>query len=171
MDFFSNTFDIVIIVVVVFLGLRGFLSGFLKELASAIGVIGGIYLSAKFSHFISKFLSDKITFFAHSETTNFVSFMIGLIIFMILSKYIIMVLANVIFKYEGLSSIDRFGGIIMSLIKNFVFISIVVFSFSNIDFIKKGTAKYVQGSKVYPISMKIGAKLVGDIVSQISKVK
>lgn len=168
MDFFNNTFDIMMIAVVAILGLRGFLSGFLKELASAVGIIGGVYLSAKFSHFISKFLGDKIDFFAYSPTTDFVSFLIGLIVFMIISKYIILVLANVLLKYESLGSIDRLGGIVISLIKNFVFISIVIFSFSNIDFIKKGIKQYVQSSKIYPISMGVGAKLVGNIISKIN---
>ena len=168
MDFLDNNFDLILVAVVAFLGLRGFLSGFLKELSSTIGIIGGIYLSANFSHFIEKFITENISLFSNSHAVGFVSFLIGVIGFMLLSRYFILIVANLI-KYEQLTSIDRIAGIMLSLIKNFLFISIIITSLNNIEFVKKGLSKYTMNSKIFPVTIDIGHKFIGKIINQINQ--
>ena len=157
MEFLNSKFDLVLLAIVVFLGLRGFLSGFLKEFASTIGIIGGIYLSSNFSYLIEDFLNKNISLFANSNTTGFVSFLIGIIVFMLISRYAILLIGNLV-KYEGLTPIDRISGIMLSLIKNFLFISIIMTSLNNIKFMQKGLSEYTKDSKIFPINLSIGKK-------------
>lgn len=168
MDFLDNSFDVVVLFLILFLGLRGFLSGFLKELSSTVGIIGGIYLSANFSIFIENFITNNISLFENSNTSGFISFLIGVIAFMLLSKYLILIIANLL-KYEQLTPIDRIAGVMISLIKNFLIVSIIITSLNNIEFMKNGLNKYTKNSKMFPITLDIGNKFIGKIITQINQ--
>jgi membrane protein required for colicin V production len=168
MEFLDNKFDLALLVIVAVLSLRGFLSGFLKEFSSTIGIIGGIYLSSNFSYLIENFINKNVNLFINSNTTGFVSFLIGIIIFMLATRYTVLIIANLV-KYEQLTPIDRIAGVMISLIKNFLFISIIMTSFNNIDFMKKGLSQYTKGSKILPITLDIGNKLIGKIINKINR--
>ncbi len=168
MDFLNNNFDLILVIIIVVLGFRGFLSGFLKEFSSAVGIIGGIYLSTNFSHIVEDFINEHISLLSNSNTTGFVSFLAGVIAFMLISKYVILIFANLL-KYERLTSIDRIAGIMISLIKNFLFISIIITSLNNIEFMKKGLHKYTKDSKMFPMTLDVGNKFIGKIINQINQ--
>jgi len=158
-----NSFDIVLLVLLTVLALRGFLSGFLKELSSSIGIIGGIYFSSHFSYLMKNVVHEYMPFFGNDKTIGFVSFLFTLILFIFSTKYLIMIVSNVLLKYEALSSGDRIAGVAIALVKNFAIISIILYSFSNIDFIKKWMKDKINNSHIYPIAYNVGGKIAGKL--------
>ena len=101
MDF--SYFDIVVIVLVLLLGLKGILNGFFKEFFGLLGIIGGIFVASRVAKSVGEILSNAIFKFESSSAINFSGFLVTLAAF-----WLLMVTVGILFKKlssaSGLSS-------------------------------------------------------------------
>jgi len=61
-----NYFDITIGAIVLILGIKGFMSGFIKEVFGLVGLVGGVYLASRLATDASAFIDTN---FIHIENT------------------------------------------------------------------------------------------------------
>ena len=100
-------------------GYSGFSKGLIKELASIVGVIVGIFLAKNYYPYLD--LKLKPIF---ESDANFIS---------ILSATVIFLITIMLFKIIALGLLNRIIGSVFGVIKTILLLCIVVFIFSNIN--------------------------------------
>lgn len=165
---FANYFDIVIIAIVVILAFKGVFSGFIREVCSIVGIVGGVLLASRFNMDLSLWINSFLKL--ESQTLlNVIGFMIILGSIWILS----LVLAEFVVRFARfikLGKLDRILGVLMAGVKIFLILSIILFTFSRIKFLSNFTTKLEDSSFCYPIMIRVGNFIVKtDFVSEARK--
>mmetsp|Transcript_13606 Transcript_13606/g.6728 ORF Transcript_13606/g.6728 Transcript_13606/m.6728 type:complete len:179 (-) Transcript_13606:226-762(-) len=116
-----NTLDIIIISILIFFIVRGFFRGFIKELASIIGILGGLY-SAYVYHIP---LSNQISKWVSSNYLNILSFLLIFIIVFVLINLIGTIIRHIL-KALLIIWVDRIFGVAIGAIKGILILSVLL---------------------------------------------
>ena len=108
----------------------GFSKGLIKELASIVGVISGIFLVKNYYQYLN--LKLKPIFESDAILISFLSVILILLISIIMSKLIAKLLTKVL-KIIALDLLNRIIGSFFGMIKTVLFLCIFVFIFSNLN--------------------------------------
>lgn len=154
-----NPFDMLVAVILGYCLIRGIFRGFIKELSSIIGVLGGFYAAYtyyyEFAELISKFISDEIPYL------NIVSFMIIFCgIFMAIS--LLGVLIKYLLSVSHFGWIDRTLGAATGFIKGILIVSVILIALT--AFLPKKSS-IIKTSKLSPYITLVAenmAKVVSD---------
>jgi membrane protein required for colicin V production len=173
-----NYLDIVVISLVVILGFRGFITGFVKELFSLIGIIGGVFVASRFSKDIGIFINDNIFEIANNSALGAVGFAIGFVLFIVFASVIGMAVSKIV-DGIGLGILDKIIGSVVSAGKIFLIFSIIAYGANSVKAIQQNIEDKVENSMVYPILVDTGSyivkldtdKLVDDINDTIDDAK
>jgi membrane protein required for colicin V production len=173
-----NYLDIVVISLVVVLGFRGFITGFVKELFSLIGIIGGVFVASRFSKDIGIFINDNIFEIANNSALGAVGFAIGFVLFIVFASVIGMAVSKIV-DGIGLGILDKIIGSVVSAGKIFLIFSIIAYGANSVKAIQQNIEDKVENSMVYPILVDTGSyivkldtdKLVDDINDTIDDAK
>lgn len=163
---FANYFDIIIIAIVVILAFKGLFSGFIREIFSVVGIVGGVLVASRFNIDFGLWINSFLKL--ESQTLlNLIGFMLILGAIWILS----LILAEVVVrfaKFIKLGKLDKILGVIVAGLKVFLIVSIILFTFSKINFLSNFTNKLQDSSFCYPLMVKIGDFIVKtDFVSEM----
>lgn len=157
MDF--SYFDIVVIVLVLLLGLKGILNGFFKEFFGLLGIIGGIFVASRVAKSVGEILSNAIFKFESSSAINFSGFLVTLAAF-----WLLMVTVGIVFKKlssaSGLGFFDRIFGFIFSAGKFFFIASVIVYATHNVKALKANIEPIMKHSIVYPMCIEVGGYIM-----------
>ena len=166
-----NIFDVVVISLTVFLGLKGLLSGFVKEVFSLIGLVGGIFVSSRFATQLGELIAPILAL-ENQHTISLLGFILGFIGFWIIA-YMIGSFINKLFQLSGLSTIDRMLGCAFGSAKIFLFFAIITYGLTQIKTIEKLMEEKGQDSFLYPYLLKTGAYIVqldtAELISSIER--
>jgi len=150
-----NYFDIVVSVVVLFLGLKGIINGFFKELFGLIGIVGGIFLASRVGNSVGEYLSDLIFKFENSSAVSFTGFLFTLAVF-----WLFMISIGFIFKklssVSGLGVFDKILGFIFSAGKFFLIASVIAYATYNVKAIRGSIDSIANSSFIFPVLVKTG---------------
>lgn len=165
---FPDYFDIIIVAIIIILALKGLFNGFIREICSTIGIVGGVLVASRYNIEFGGLLNSVIKLQSNT-LLNLIGFMIILAAIWILA----LVLAEIIVKFAkfiNLGRADKFLGVFVAGIKIFLVLSIILFTFSKINFLSSFTAKLQDSSVCYPIMINIGSFIVKtDFVSEIKE--
>jgi len=154
MDF--NYFDLVVTVIILFLGLKGIINGFFKEVFGLVGIIGGIFVASRFGDEVGKIINDTVFMFESQSAISFTGFVATLFAF-----WIVMILIGVVFKkltsMSGLSPLDRLLGFVFGASKFFLIASVIAHAVYNINSIKKTLDPMMQDSVLFPVMVETGS--------------
>lgn len=154
----STYFDIIIVFIIIILSLKGLFNGFLRELFSALGIVGGVLIASRFSQVTGQALNSLFNF--QSQTlVNLIGFMFVLGVIWIASIIIAEILVRFA-KFIRLGAADKFLGVFMAGIKIFLVLSIILSAFSKINFLDNFTNKLQAGSKIYPLMINVGSVIM-----------
>ncbi len=171
-----NYFDIIVSIIVLFLGLKGIINGFFKELFGLIGIVGGIFLASRIGDTVGQKLSDLIFKFENSSAIGFTGFLVTLLIF-----WLFMILVGFVFKklssVSGLGILDKILGFIFSAGKFFLITAVIAYATYNVNAIKGSIDSISKNSFVFPILVQTGGfimkldhdKITNDINKTIDK--
>ncbi|MRI83579.1 MAG: colicin V synthesis protein [Nitratiruptor sp.] len=154
-----STFDLVVGGIIFFLGLKGLVDGFVKELFGLIGIIGGIYYGSRYAEEVGRWISENLFAIKNEAALSFVGFVVTLAGFWIA----MLILANLITGLthaSGAGTLNRILGVLFGWAKIFLILSVLLYAASGIEFTKGIIAKYTHGSKLYPIMLDVGRKIV-----------
>ena len=165
---FANYFDIVIVTIIIILALKRLFSGFIREVCSVIGIVGGVLLASRFNVDLSLWITSFLKL--ESQTLlNLIGFMIILGAVWILSLVLAEVVVRFV-KFIKLGKLDKILGVFVAGIKIFLILSIILFTFSRINFLSNFTGKLQDSSFCYPIMIKVGDFIVKtDFISETRK--
>jgi len=125
-----NYIDIIIIVLIAIAMIRGFMNGFVKEVASLAALILGIWGAIKFSSFTAAKLYDY--FDMSGKYVGIVAFLVTMCIIAVLIQLMGMVIDKFV-KAVALGLVNRLLGIGFGLLKSVLILSIVFVVLNAID--------------------------------------
>lgn len=154
-----SMFDIVSLSLVLILGIKGIINGFVKEVFGLIGVIGGIYFASRYASEAGKAINDNIYAFGNQASLYLFGFIAVLIVFWISSIFIGYLIAQAL-SISGLSSIDKLAGFVVGSMKIFLVFSVFAVTINNIEFAKTKLEPYVAKSVMFPLFWETGNYIV-----------
>jgi len=158
-DFSMNYFDVIVAVIVLLLGIKGLMHGFIKEVFGLIGLIAGVYFASRFADTAANFIGTN---FFHTDNTallKLIGFLVILIIIWILATIIGSILSKLT-NSSGLGFINRILGFIVGGGKYFLIFAVIVTALSNVSLIKGYLEKHSENSILYPYLKKTGSYLI-----------
>ncbi len=152
-----TTIDFIIIGLILFLGFKGFVTGFTHELLNFIAIVGGFALATRVDDRVGKFISDNI----YPLTTEPTLKLLGLATTLI-GVWIVVNFLFSIFRSENrdISLISRFLGYGVSIAKYSVILGIILVAINMSDYLSEKLLKNSQNSKTLPILLDIGEKVL-----------
>ncbi len=154
-----NYFDITIGAIVLILGIKGFMNGFIKEVFGLVGLIGGVYLASRLAEDASTFIDAN---FIHIENTTLLK-LLGFLAILTVVWMGATILGSIFSKLtsvSGLGFINRLLGFIAGGGKYFIIFALIVTALSNVTLVKDNVEKYVKDSVLYPYLLKTGASII-----------
>jgi membrane protein required for colicin V production len=157
MDF--NYFDVTISAIVLILGIKGFMQGFIKEVFGLLGLVGGVYFASRLSDKAATFIESN---FLHLENASLLK-LIGFLAILIVIWMSATVLGSIFSKLtseSGLGFLNRLFGFIAGGGKYFLIFALIVTALSNVTLVKDNLEKYVNDSVLYPYLREAGSYLI-----------
>lgn len=148
-----NILDIIIMVIIGFCLIRGIFRGIVKELASIVGVVAGLYFAYTYYGYISGLLARWISDPGYGRILGF------LLIFCLVLILIgaLGVLIKYVLKIVHLGWFDRICGAGFGFLKGILIVSVIIFMLTT--FLPKGSP-VVRDSLLSPHVMMISEKIV-----------
>lgn len=159
-------FDIIVVLMVVILALKGLFTGLVRESCSIFGIIGGVLVASRFNESLGGALNSLLKI--ESPTlVNLVGFVVILGAMWVFALVIAEVLVRFV-QFIKLGIADKIGGVGIAAVKIFLILSIIFFTFSKINFLSSWTMKLRDSSALYPVMIKIGDIIVKtDFASEV----
>lgn len=142
-------FDLVFAALILFLGLKGLLNGFFKEVFGLIGIIGGILVGSHYGPFVGALVDDNLLHFENDVATAFIGFVVVLAIFWLGMTFLGNVFTK-ISKKSGLGPMDRLFGFAVGGGKIFFLFAVIIYAMSNIAFVRDSLQSTFDKSILYP---------------------
>ena len=135
--------DIILVIPIIWAIFQGYKQGVWVQLGGIVGVVLGTWIGFHFGEKIGEF-------FNLTGQMAYVAGFISAIVLVLLSVALISHLVKGIFRVSGLSMIDHIGGVILSLFKVVLILSLLVALFSELNS-RYGwvEAKYIDNSTLY----------------------
>lgn len=157
MDF--SYFDIVISILVLFLGLKGIINGFFKELFGLLGIIGGIFIASRIGKDVGKFINESVLKFENDAAISFTGFLVTFALF-----WLFMIGVGIIFKklssLSGLGIFDKILGFIFSASKFFLIAAVIAYALYNIKAMKENLDSIMKNSSLFPVLVETGSAIM-----------
>lgn len=163
-----SIFDIISLSLILILGIKGVINGFIKEVAGLVGIIGGVFVASRFAQEAGTFIDTNIYHIQNSASLYLIGFVCVLVLFWLLSIFIGYVLESVL-KMSGLGFIDKLAGFAIGSAKIFLIFSILAVTLSNIAFIKEKVDTTLEKSFMFPIFVDVGHYIVKQDPNEIVK--
>ncbi|MCD6654846.1 MAG: CvpA family protein [Sulfurovum sp.] len=154
-----NYFDVTIGAIVLILGIKGFISGFIKEVFGLLGLVAGVYFASRLAENAAKVIDTN---FLHLENTSLLKLIGFLAILTIvwLGATLLGSLFSKLSDASGLGFLNRLFGFIAGGGKYFIIFALIVTALSNVALIKDNLEKYVKESVLYPYLKATGSYLI-----------
>lgn len=157
MDF--NYFDVTISAIILILGIKGFMQGFIKEIFGLLGLVGGVYFASRLSDKAATFIETN---FFQLENASLLK-LIGFLAILIIIWGAATVVGSIISKLtsaSGLGFLNRLFGFVAGGGKYFLIFALIVTALSNVTLVKDNLEKYVNDSILYPYLKEAGSYLI-----------
>lgn len=164
MDF--NYFDVTISAIILILGIKGFMQGFIKEIFGLLGLVGGVYFASRLSDKAAAFIDTN---FLHLENASLLN-LIGFLAILIIIWGAATILGSIFSKLtseSGLGFLNRLFGFVAGGGKYFLIFALIVTALSNVTLVKDNLEKYVDDSMLYPYLKEAGSYLINLDTSDI----
>ena len=154
-----NYFDLIATIIILFLGLKGIINGFFKEVFGLVGIVGGIFIASRVGDEVGQTLSDLIFNFQSHAAISFTGFIATLFVF-----WLAMLGIGFVFKklsiLSGLGPLDKILGFIFGASKFFFIAAVIAHAVYNISAVKSTISPYVQTSILFPILVDTGSYIM-----------
>ena len=154
-----NYFDAVIASIVVILGIKGMMNGFVKEFFGLIGLVGGVYIAARVADTAGAFIDKNLYHMENSTALQLIGFIAILALVWIIAVAIGSLFSSLT-QASGLGPINRLLGFIIGGGKYFLIFALIVTALSNVTLVKDNLQKYVKDSALYPYLVETGSFLI-----------
>jgi len=154
-----NYFDVTIGAIVLILGIKGFMNGFIKEVFGLVGLVGGVYFASRLAGDAATFIDSN---FLHLENIALLKLLgfLAILIIIWLSATILGSIFSKLTSASGLGFLNRLFGFIAGGGKYFLIFALIVTALSNVTLVKDNLEKYVKDSVLYPYLKAAGSTII-----------
>jgi membrane protein required for colicin V production len=164
-----TSIDLVILGFILFLGLKGFFNGFIKEVFGIIGLVGGVFLGTRVGKDAGVYINDNWLHLNNESVLAITGFLATLIGFW-LAMTIIGKIVSAIFDKAGLGTFDQLAGFVFASLKVAAILSIIFYTLLQFKVVKDNSTEYVENSKLIPELVEYGSYIVkADFTKVIQK--
>lgn len=164
-----NYIDIVVLALVVLLGLKGIVNGFIREFFGLSGIIGGVYVASRYADSMGMWVSKNLYAFENQAAISLAGFVLILASVWIASLILAEIVVRLV-KLSALGTVDRIFGFIFASGKIFMIFSIIAYALSSVEIVSSNLKRYTDTSFVYPLLVKAGGEVVKiDSVSSLTQ--
>ena len=160
--------DLVSIALILFLGIKGVLRGFVKEVFGLIGIIGGIFIASKYAQVAGEYADANFLNLQNKASIYLIGFIAVLILFWIIATFVGSMLGKLV-NSSGLGIVDKILGFIVGGAKIFLIFSVIIYVLSSIVIFRSSLNSIFEGSMMYPIFKEVGSKIVQIDPSQLNE--
>ena len=157
MDF--NYFDVTIAAIILILGIKGFMQGFIKEAFGLVGLVAGVYFASRLAPEAAAFIDANFFQMENESLLKLIGFL-AILILIWLGATILGSIFSKLTNQSGLGFLNRLFGFIAGGGKYFLIFALIVTALSNVTLIKDNLEKYVKNSVLYPYLKETGAYLI-----------
>jgi len=157
MDF--NYFDVTIAAIILILGIKGFMQGFIKEAFGLLGLVAGVYFASRLAGTAAAFIDTNFLHLENESLLRLIGFLAVLILIW-LGATILGAIFSKLTSQSGLGFINRLLGFVMGGGKYFLIFALIVTALSNVTLVKDNLEKYVKDSVLYPYLQEAGSYLI-----------
>jgi len=154
-----NYFDIIIAAIVLLLGIKGFINGFVKEVFGLVGLVGGVYFASRLADTAAAFIDTNFLHLENVALLKLIGFLAILIIIW-LGATILGAIFSKLTSASGLGFLNRLFGFIAGGGKYFLIFALIVTALSNVSLVKDNLEKHVKDSILYPYLKEAGSYLI-----------
>ncbi|SFZ97650.1 Colicin V production protein [hydrothermal vent metagenome] len=154
-----NYFDVTIGAIVLILGIKGFMNGFLKEAFGLVGLIGGVYFASRLSGDAAQFIDKNLLHMDNMPLLKLLGFIAILVIIWSLATILGSVFSKLM-SNSGFGFLNRSFGFILGGGKYFLIFALIVTALSNVTLIKDNLEKHVHDSILYPYLKMVGSTVI-----------
>ncbi len=160
--------DLVSIALIIFLGVKGILRGFVKEVFGLVGIIGGIYVASRYAQVAGEYADSNFLDLQNKASIYLIGFVAVLIVFWLVATLVGSLLGKAI-NSSGLGIVDKILGFFVGGAKVFLIFSVIIYVLSSIGIFKSSINNMFEGSMMFPIFKDMGSKIVQIDPSQLNK--
>ena len=154
-----SLFDIISVALILILGIKGIVNGFVKEVFGLVGIIGGIYFASRYAPEAGALIDSHVFKFGNQAALYLFGFIAVLVLFWVCSLFLGYLISQAL-SLSGLGIIDKLTGFLVGSLKIFFVFSIFAVTMNNIEFIKTKLEPYTQKSMMFPIFLEAGKYIV-----------
>lgn len=154
-----NYFDVTIAAVVLLLGIKGFMHGFVKEVFGLVGLIGGVYFASRLADTAATFIDQNFLHLENIALLKLIGFLAILIVIWV-GATILGAIFSKLTSASGLGFLNRLFGFIAGGGKYFLIFALIVTALSNVSLVKDNLEKYAKDSVLYPYLKEAGSYLI-----------
>jgi len=166
-----NYFDVTIGTIILILGIKGFIQGFIKEAFGLLGLVAGVYFASRLAGTAATFIDTNFLHLENESLLRLIGFLVVLTLIW-LGATILGAIFSKLTSQSGLGFINRLLGFVMGGGKYFLIFALIVTALSNVTLVKDNLEKYVKDSVLYPYLQEAGSYLINIDTSglELSKV-
>jgi len=157
MDF--NYFDVTISAIILILGIKGFMQGFIKEVFGLLGLVGGVYFASRLSDKAAAFIETNFLQLENASLLKLIGFLAILIVIWGAATIVGSIISKLT-SASGLGFLNRLFGFVAGGGKYFLIFALIVTALSNVTLVKDNLEKYVNDSMLYPYLKEAGSYLI-----------
>ena len=154
-----NAFDITLLILILLLGIKGMINGFIPEFFGFAGLIGGVFAASRLAQPVADFIHTKMQIPLSIPTVKLIAFLTVLAIVWMLVSFIGNIIASLTSSFET-SFGSRIIGFALAAGKYFLIFSLIVTALFHTPLAKENFSGLIKKSRLYPILDKTGAWLI-----------
>lgn len=154
-----NYFDVTILAIILILGIKGFMQGFIKEFFGLLGLVGGVYFASRFADRAGEFIDINLIHLENQSILKLIGFLTILLVIW-LGATLIGAIFSKLTSVSGLSFVNRLLGLVIGGGKYFLIFALIVTALSHVKLVQDNLGKYTKDSVLYPYLKKTGAYLI-----------
>jgi membrane protein required for colicin V production len=151
--------DIMIVVLVAFLAIKGLVNGFSKELLNFITIVAGVILAARYNTTVVQYINEQNLFpQIPDDFAELVGFILIVVSIWLLIGFISSIITKLTSKPSGFLS--RLLGYILSAARYLFIFSLIIFGVSQSEFFEKSATKFKNETQLFQPMTELGAKIL-----------
>ena len=158
-SFNLNTLDLIVIILVLLMSIKGLMNGFLRELFGFLGLIGGIIVASRLAEPIAKYIDSSLFHLGSFATLKLIGFIAVLATIWATVSFLGTLFVGISKGHEH-STISRIFGFLTAGIKYFLIFALIVSALFRSPLMIDNMAKHISQSKLYPTLDEVGAELI-----------
>jgi len=163
-----ESFDIIIVALILFLSLKGIVTGFTKELFNFIGLIGGVALASRVNVEVGTFLSENLFPLNNEPSLKLVGFVATLLAVWLIFTMVSSIING--FLSDDIGIFSRILGYILTVARYIAIFAIIIVGVQQSDFLSKKLSEHYEKSQLLPILNDIGIQILNNQIDNNSTI-